>query len=599
MQKLKQRFDKLKYVYALLGPLKVKFWVCVLFISFFAIWEILVLLSITSFFSGVLTEASSATQAEGSISTLFFDYFPHITKEQRPLIGFILAGGSLFIKNILKIGISVFQTKFSVLFIHEMRTRVFTEISQLKMSYFDNQKKGYLMQLVLNETRYCYSLLKVTLNMILESSLAFVYTSMMLFVSYKFTFFIGLISAFYVIQNFFMAKLIKKSSLIYTQEFRHLTTAADEGIGGAKQIKLLGNFHTIIDRFSNSSRVAGFANRKSGLLIEAQTTLSSLFAIFSFLGLILYNHTNHTLILPELLGFLYLVRGLFTSLSGFNQKYGMLNTSIPAVNNVIDFLKASPDKKEGHGSKVFSPLLTKNITMKNLNLNYGEYSALKNINLTINSGQTVALVGESGAGKTSLVNLLPRLYEAGQGSLLIDEHQIGDISLEHLRDKIAFVNQDITLFNCSVKENLLMANKRASMDEIIEATKAAHAHDFINELPDKYDTIIGDRGVKLSGGQRQRLNIAQAFLKKAEIVILDEATSALDSKSEKFIQKALLKLEQGRTCLIIAHRLSTIQHADKIVIMERGEIVEEGTWDSLSMKNGRFKEMLSHQSFKS
>jgi len=237
------------------------------------------------------------------------------------------------------------------------------------------------------------------------------------------------------------------------------------------------------------------------------------------------------------------------------------------------------------------------IRFDNVGFRYEEdgEQVLQNINLTINPGETVALVGMSGGGKSSLVSLVPRFYDVTEGRVLIDDMDIRDMTIFSLRDKIGIVLQDNILFSGTVKENILMGNPEADMRQIVNAAKAANAHDFIMHLPHGYDTEIGERGVKLSGGQKQRLAIARVFLKDPRILILDEATSALDMESEHLIQQSLERLAEDRTTLIVAHRLSTITHADKICLIEDGEIRELGTHEELMRLNGHYARLFNVQ----
>lgn len=237
------------------------------------------------------------------------------------------------------------------------------------------------------------------------------------------------------------------------------------------------------------------------------------------------------------------------------------------------------------------------IQLKNINFSYGKEPVLKNFSLSIPKGKTVALVGQSGSGKSTIANLLTRFYDVNDGEILIDNHNIKDITMKSLRDLTGLVTQDSIMFNGTIKDNIRLGNLDATDEDVINALKIANAYEFVAELPEGINTNIGDSGNKLSGGQKQRLSIARAVLKNPPIMILDEATSALDTESEKFVQVALENMMQNRTSIVIAHRLSTIQKADKIVVMQKGKIVEQGTHDELITSGGTYSKLVAMQSF--
>jgi ABC-type multidrug transport system fused ATPase/permease subunit len=236
------------------------------------------------------------------------------------------------------------------------------------------------------------------------------------------------------------------------------------------------------------------------------------------------------------------------------------------------------------------------IDLDSVDFSYEGNDVFKEFNLSILDGQKIGLVGQSGAGKSTLVSLLLRLYDIQSGTIKIDGQNISEVTQESLRRNIAVIPQDTSLFHRSLMDNIRYGNLDASDDAVIEAAKKAHAHDFIMDLPDAYDTMVGERGVKLSGGQRQRIAIARAILKDAPILILDEATSALDSESERLIQDSLRTLMDGKTVIAIAHRLSTISHLDRLIVMDKGQIIEDGTHENLLNQNGQYAKLWSMQS---
>jgi subfamily B ATP-binding cassette protein MsbA len=284
-------------------------------------------------------------------------------------------------------------------------------------------------------------------------------------------------------------------------------------------------------------------------------------------------------------------------LRSFIDQFSNINQGVAAGERIFSIIDTQSEVQDKEGAVEFDGL-KESIEIKNIHFSYdGEREVINDISLTIKKGETIALVGPSGGGKSTLSELIPRFYDVKAGDILFDGKSIKDYKQESLRRKMSIVSQDTVLFNDSIEGNILMGRPSATHDEVVEASKVANAHGFIMDAPEGYDTNIGDRGSKLSGGQRQRLSIARAVLKNPEILILDEATSALDTESEKLVQDALTRLLEGRTSVVIAHRLSTIYNADRIYVIDQGRIAEQGTHQELLEKGGIYAHLIEMQSF--
>jgi subfamily B ATP-binding cassette protein MsbA len=305
-----------------------------------------------------------------------------------------------------------------------------------------------------------------------------------------------------------------------------------------------------------------------------------------------YNVIKGTASMGTFFSFLTALLLLYAPIKNLSIAYQDVQEGLAAAVRIFHILDTIPEVQEDKNAKILPPI-SDSVIFNHVNFGYDQHLVLRDINLKIKSGEIIAIVGRTGAGKTSLLNLMPRFYDVCSGEILIDGYNIKKVTLHSLRSQISLVTQQTILFNDSVRNNIAYGMSSQNERTIVEAAKAAYAHHFIKELPDGYATSIGEKGVKLSGGQRQRITIARAFFKDAPILILDEATSALDSQSEEEIQQALWNLMRDRTTLIIAHRLSTIRKAHRIIVLAEGSIVEEGTHEELLQRNGEYRGLYS------
>jgi subfamily B ATP-binding cassette protein MsbA len=398
-----------------------------------------------------------------------------------------------------------------------------------------------------------------------------------------------------------VVKKLRHPALKAQQNFGELTSVLDESLSGVKVIKAYNaegffrrKFNAINDKYSDISRRMMYRQQMA-------SPMSEFLGIAAAAGLLIFGGTlvlsgEGTLDGSGFIAYIAIFTQITRPMRSFTDAFANINQGIAAGGRVLELLdtKSTITSPEDGGLELTD--FKDGIEFRNVKFGYEESrEVLGGINFSVKKGQTVALVGPSGGGKSTTSDLIPRFYDITAGEILIDGHNIKEYNLRSLREAMGIVSQETILFNDSIENNIRLGNDKATMEEIVKAARIANAHDFITESPEGYQTNIGDRGTKLSGGQRQRLSIARAVLKNPDILILDEATSALDTESEKLVQEALDKLLAGRTSVIIAHRLSTIKNADKILVIDQGHIVEEGTHPELIAKGGIYAKLVALQ----
>jgi subfamily B ATP-binding cassette protein MsbA len=485
--------------------------------------------------------------------------------------------------------------------LRDLRKSMFNKIIDLPVSYYSEKRKGDVMARMLGDVNEVQSSFFSILELVVKEPLTIVFALIaMLVISTKLTLFV---LVFIPISGFVISKIgknLKAKSLKAQGESGLLISIVEESLSGLKVVKSYNAETTFKDRFTESiTRLLRLSN-SIGNKNNLASPLSEFMGITTIAVLLWYGG-NLVLVEKTLDGsafivYLTLAYNILTPAKAISKASYAVKNGLAAAQRVFEVLEVE-NKITSKPNAVKKNKFDNSISLQNINFKYEDEIVLKDFSLDIKKGQTVALVGQSGSGKSTIANLLTRFYDVNEGTIAIDGIEIKDINLQSLRELMGLVTQDSILFNDTIKANIALGKQDATDDEIIEALKIANAFEFVQDLPLGIHTNIGDSGNKLSGGQKQRLSIARAVLKNPPIMILDEATSALDTESEKFVQIALENMMQNRTSIVIAHRLSTIQKADKIVVMQKGQIVEQGTHEELIARQGMYNKLVMMQSF--
>lgn len=484
--------------------------------------------------------------------------------------------------------------------LYDIRKQLYNHLQALSARFYANNQVGQVISRVINDVEQTKDfILTGLMNIWLDCVTIIIALSIMFFLDVKLTIAAIFIFPFYILTVYFFFGRLRQLTRVRSQALAEVQGFLHERVQGMSVIKSFAiedneaqNFDHRNSHFLKRAFQHTRWNAYSFAAINTVTDLGPIIVI----GVGAYLVINGAITVGTLAAFVGYLEQLFGPLRRLVSSFTTLTQSFASMDRVFQLMDEDYDIKNGIGAQ---PIEIKKgqIDLKNVSFKYNdnELEVLHDINLTINKGETVAFVGMSGGGKSTLISLIPRFYDVTSGEILVDGNNVKDFLTGSLRNQIGLVQQDNILFSDTVKENILLGRPDATDDEIVEAAKMANAHDFIMNLPEGYDTEVGERGVKLSGGQKQRLSIARIFLNNPPILILDEATSALDLESEAIIQEALDVLSKDRTTLIVAHRLSTITHADKIVVMENGQIVETGTHQELIQKQGAYEHLYSIQ----
>jgi len=513
-----------------------------------------------------------------------------------------LVFGAVMLKNLFAYLSMYFLNPIRNRILNDMRSNMYATILRLPIGYFTEQRKGDIMSRLSNDLNDVEgSTISVLESLFREPITILLFFTYMIVLSPQLTLFLLI---FLPVAGFILGRIgrsLKKENKQVLQQFGQIFSTIEETLGGMRIIKAFNAEKRIQQKFEHENQamyhLKNKANRRRDLASPVSEALgiTSVLCILWYGGrLVLSGDSGFSLNAGDFLAYIAIFTQLIQPLKGLsNASYNIQKgaASIERIEALIHEhvgITDSPDAKE---LKAFNH----SIELRNVNFAYQDQPILKNINLTIEKGKTIALVGSSGAGKSTLADLIPRFIDATEGEVLIDGQPIKSYSLHSIRNLMGVVTQEAILFNDSIAANIALGKPEAGMDEIIKAAQIANAAGFIEKKEQGYETNIGDRGQKLSGGERQRLTIARAVLKNPPILILDEATSSLDTESERLVQEAINNLMHNRTSIVIAHRLSTIRHADEIIVMQKGEIVERGTHDQLVARNGYYKKLVDMQ----
>lgn len=483
--------------------------------------------------------------------------------------------------------------------VRDLRREIYQKLLRLPMAYYTDERKGQIMARFTNDVAEVeWSVMGALEALFRQPVMIILYLITLLGISWELTLFVIVVLPITGLMIGLIGKSLKRTAKKGQEELGEVVTSLEETVGGIRIVKGF-TAEDIFNRYFNKVNDQHFKLmvrlfRKQYLTSPLGETLSAItIALILWFGgnLVLDGHTLNG---EFFILYIVIFSQMISPARALSESFVRVQRGISASERIDEILTADEQVLESNAAESISKFKNQ-IEFRNVSFKYGDEPVLKNINLTVKRGESIALVGPSGGGKTTLVDLMPRFYDVSEGEILLDGKNIKDFKVYDLRSLFGIVSQQSILFNDSVKNNLLIGNQYASDKQVIDALHAANAHGFAVSLSDGLDTGVGEAGNKLSGGQKQRLSIARAILNDPPIMIMDEATSALDTESERLVQDALEKLTEGRTSFVIAHRLSTVQHADRIIVIDKGEIVEMGNHTELLEKNGLYKRLVDLQ----
>ena len=546
-----------------------------------------------------LTTQAGWSQMKEVVTNNFGYFVSQLIETEGASYTLIILGVYLVLMTLLKVGATYLGGFFLVPIrtgvVRDLRNQLNAKILALPLGFFSEERKGDVLARITGDVGEVENSVMSSLDLLLKNPiLIFVYLGSMLVISWQLTLFVFLVLP---IAGFVMGRVgksLKRTSLEAQNQWGQLISQVEETLGGLRIVKAFTAEEFVDKRFRDSNEeyrqtVIG-VNRRQLLAHPVSELLgTATIAIVLWYGGSLILNRDSSIDASTFIYYLVIFYSLINPLKDLSKGAYAIRRGMGSMERVDRILQAESTITDPAEPKPV--VFNEAIRLEKVSFRYAEEWVLRDVDLTIRKGQTVALVGHSGSGKSTLVDLIPRFYDVVEGRITIDGTDIREVAVADLRRLMGNVNQEPILFNASVFENIAFGVEGATLEKVCQAAEVAHADEFINEMPAGYDTNIGDRGGKLSGGQRQRLSIARAVYKNPPILILDEATSALDTKSERLVQSALDHLMEGRTTIVIAHRLSTIIHADVICVVDDGRIVEQGTHDELLALGGHYAKL--------
>lgn len=532
---------------------------------------------------------NNSIATEGKIDTLIM------------VCGVILV--SVLLSNFFRYFSQRFMEDLRVHTLLNLRKTVFNNVIGLHVGFFNNERKGDIISKVASDVQVVQYSVTNTLQVVFKEPVQLIfYVVLLLSISVKLTLFSLLVIP---VSGFIISRIVRRLKQQATQaheSFAKMIGFLDESLGGIKIIKAFNATERIKEKFHNENVYYSNLNRKMVRRQQSASPVSQSLGVLVVVSIVIYGGTliingdSAALKPADFIAYIAAFSQVMQPIKALTDSFSGIHSGISAGERVLDLIDTKAEVVNVPEANNIDGFKDK-IAFNNVSFSYGEKEILKNISFEVKKGQTIALVGPSGGGKSTLMDLIPRFHDPKSGTIKIDGQSYQDLNAESIREQMGIVNQDSFLFNDTIFNNIAFARPNASEEEVINAAKIANAHDFVMQTEAAYQTFVGDRGNRLSGGQKQRICIARAILANPPIMLLDEATSALDTESERLVQDALNNLMKHRTSIVIAHRLSTIQHADVIFVIDQGKIIETGDHNELMQNNGLYRRLIDMQTF--